>query len=89
MNNNFDNKLTVILSNNQTANIYVLDIIESHVYNKTFIIYRLEDNLKDVHAAVLSEYHDYYSLETIKNKDELNYINNEINRVCLGVKNGL
>ena len=77
----FDNKLNVTFSNGQTVSIDVLDIIDSKAYNKSFIIYTVNEDDQNVFASILSEGTSAYSLDTITNQDEIDFINSEINRV--------
>lgn len=80
-NNEFDNKLNVTFSNGQTVTIDVLDIIDSKAYNKSFIIYTVNEDNENVFASILNEETDTYSLDIITNQDEIDFINSEINRV--------
>ncbi len=77
----FDNKLNVTFSNGQTVAIDVLDIIDSKAYNKSFIIYTVNEDDENVFASILNEGTSAYSLDTITNQDEIDFINSEINRV--------
>ena len=77
-----DNKLYITIEDGSKAVINVLDIIDSYAYNKTFMIYTFANENRSVFASVLNEDSDSYSLDTITNQDEINYINAEINRVC-------
>ena len=86
MEENFNNKLEVELSDGTKAVIGVLDIIDSAVYAKTFIIYYINGNTDSVFASILNEKDDSYSLDAITNKDEIDYINGEIDRVVASVE---
>ncbi len=77
----FNNKLEVYIDNNVKATVNVLDIIESKVYGKTFIIYTVNNDNETVFASILNESENSYTFEEIKNKDEIDYINSEIDRV--------
>lgn len=77
-----DNKLAITAEDGSRVVINVLDIIDSYTYNKTFMIYTFANENRSVFASVLNEDSDSYSLDTITNQDEINYINAEINRVC-------
>ncbi len=81
MNSEFDNILEINLEDGSKAKIEVLDIIRTNVYNKTFIIYKFENDESNIFASILNEKSKTYSLDTITNEDEINYINSEINRV--------
>ena len=76
-----DNKLQIMIHDGQMVTINVLDIIDSNVYNKSFIIYTLEGENETVFASIINEENNSYSLDTIINQDEINYINSEIDRV--------
>lgn len=82
MNSEFDNILEINLEDGSKAKIEVLDIIRTNVYNKTFIIYKFENDEDNIFASILNEEEKSYSLDTIINQDEINYINSEIDRVC-------
>ena len=84
MENRFDYTLNVHLSDDSNATINVLDIVESFVYKKKFIIYTFEGENKTIFASIIKDYGDFVNLEKIKSEDEINFINNEINRVCEG-----
>ncbi len=77
-----ENKLIITAENGNRVEINVLDIIDSYTYNKTFMIYTFTNENKSVFASVLNEGSSSYSLDTITDQDEINYINAEINRVC-------
>lgn len=78
---NGDNKLEVNIDGDKVK-INVLDIIKSNVYGKTFILYTVNDENETVFASILNEKEDSYSLDPIVEKDEIDYINLEINRVA-------
>ena len=82
---NFDNVLKVKIDGLESE-IHVLDIIKSKSYDKTFIIYTIEDNEETIFASILNEKEDSYSLDPITNEDEINYINSEIDRVVAEIK---
>lgn len=75
-----ENKLTIKIEDGSSVTINVLDIIDSYTYNKTFMIYTLDGENKTVFASVLNESDVTYSLDTITDEEELNYINSEITR---------
>lgn len=77
-----DNKLTVTAEDGTRVEINVLDIIDSYAYNKTFMIYTFANENKSIFASILNERDTSYSLDTITNQEEINYINSEINRVA-------
>ena len=76
-----DNKLTITIEDGTNVTINVLDIIESNVFNKTFIIYTFVGEDKTIFASILNETETTYSLDTITNEEEIDYINSEIDRV--------
>ena len=77
-----ENKLVITAEDGNKVVINVLDIIDSYTYNKTFMIYTFANENRSVFASILNEDSASYSLDTIVNQDEINYINAEINRVC-------
>ena len=46
------------------------------------MIYTFSNENKTVFASILNETDTSYSLSTITNQEEIDYINSEINRVC-------
>ena len=76
-----DTTLTIKLKDGDSAVINVLDIIDSNVYGKTFIIYTFEGEDKTIFASILNEKEETYSLDTITDEEEINFINSEIDRV--------
>ena len=76
-----DNKLVVNIQDGTKVTVNVLDIVDSNVFNKTFVIYTLEGEDKTVFASILNEKDETYSFDTITNPEEIEYINSEINRV--------
>ena len=83
MENIMDNKLTVTAEDGTRVEINVLDIIDSYAYNKTFMIYTFANENKSIFASILNERDTSYSLDTITNQEEINYINSEINNLGL------
>lgn len=77
----FDNTLEVTIEDGTKVKVNVLDIVDSVEYNKTFIIYTVNDNEENIFASILNETEDSYSLDTITDSNELEYINHEIDRV--------
>lgn len=77
----FDNTLEVTIEDGTKVKVNVLDIVDSIEYNKTFIIYTVNDNEENIFASILNEKEDSYSLDTITDSNELEYINHEIDRV--------
>jgi len=73
--------LNIKLKDGDSAVINVLDIIDSKVYGKTFIIYTFEGEDETIFASILNEKEETYSLDTITDEEEINYINSEIDRV--------
>ena len=84
-----DNILKVTVEDGSTVNVNVLDIIDSARFNKTFVIYTVNDDKSNVFASILNEKEDSFSLDTIKEKEELDYINTEIDRVVEEVEGEL
>ncbi len=76
-----DNKLKVTIEDGSEVTVNVLDIIDSLEFNKTFIIYTVNDNNENIFASILNETETTFSLDTITNKNEIDYINKEIDRV--------
>ncbi len=76
-----DNKLKVTIEDGSEVTVNVLDIIDSLEFNKTFIIYTVNDNKENIFASILNETETSFSLDTITNKNEIDYINKEIDRV--------
>ena len=76
-----DNKLTINIENGEKAVINVLDIIDSCAFNKSFIIYSVDGKGDTIYASILNESDTTYSLDTITEQAEIDYINAEINRV--------
>lgn len=84
-----DNILKVTVEDGSTVNVNVLDIIDSARFNKTFVIYTVNDDKSNIFASILNEKEDSFSLDTIKEKEELDYINAEIDRVVEEVEGEL
>lgn len=82
----FNNKLVVSLEDGTKAIISVMNIIDSKVYNKTFVIYYVNDNTNALFASILNEKDDSYSLDAITDRNEIDYINKEIDRVVSEVE---
>lgn len=76
-----DNKLKVTIEDGSEVTVNVLDIIDSIEFNKTFIIYTVNDNEESIFASILNETETTFSLDTITNNNEIDYINKEIDRV--------
>lgn len=76
-----NNKLVVTAENGQDVTINVLDIIESEEFNKTFMIYNIDGNNEAIFASILNEKEDTFSLDTITEQKEIEFINHEIDRV--------
>lgn len=76
-----DNKLKVTIEDGSEVTVNVLDIIDSLEFNKTFIIYTVNDNNENIFASILNETETTFSLDTITDKREIDYINSEIDRV--------
>jgi len=74
MEKEFDNTLTVKIENGGMITIQVLDIIDENPFNKSFIIYNVPGN-DSIFASILNEGETEYSLDTIEDTKELEYIN--------------
>lgn len=73
-----DNKLSVNTVNGGKIDIIVLDIVEG-LYNniaKKYIVYCLDNNSDDIMISILNETNDSFSLDTIDDNDEFQYIQN-------------
>lgn len=81
-----DNILKVTVEDGSIVDVKVLDIIDSARFNKTFIIYTINGDESNVFASILNEKEESYSLDTIKEQDEIDYINEEIDRVVEEIK---
>ena len=81
-----DNILKVTVEDGSIVDVKVLDIIDSARFNKTFIIYTINGDESNVFASILIEKEESYSLDTIKEQDEIDYINEEIDRVVEEIK---
>ena len=75
------NKLEVTIEDGTTVTVNVLDFVDSLEFGKTYIIYTVNDQSDTVFASILIETEDSYSLDTITDPKELDFINNEIDRV--------
>lgn len=75
------NKLEVTIEDGTTVTVNVLDFVDSLEFGKTYIIYTINDQSDTVFASILNETEDSYSLDTINDQKELDFINNEIDRV--------
>ena len=83
MEDKMDTRLSLTIEDESKVIINVLDIIDSYNYDKTFMIYTLDGENKTVFASILNEKDTTYSLDTITNEEELNFINSEISRYTL------
>lgn len=75
------NKLKVTIEDGTEVVVNVLDIVDSLEFNKTYVIYTVNDQDDTIFASILNETETTYSLDTITAQNELDYINNEIDRV--------
>lgn len=82
MNNEESNKLTVKL-NNKDITIDVIDIVTNpKIENREYMVYTIDGLDKDeIFASILNESETSYSLDTIENEEELNFINTYIRDV--------
>lgn len=76
-----NNKLEVTIEDGTTVTVNVLDFVDSLEFGKTYIIYTVNDQSDTIFASILNETEDSYSLDTITDQKELDFINNEIDRV--------
>lgn len=76
-----NNKLEVTIEDGTTVTVNVLDFVDSLEFGKTFIIYTVNNESDTIFASILNEAEDSYSLDTITDQKELDFINNEIDRV--------
>lgn len=81
MEEELSNVLTVTVEDGTTVDVNVLDIIESEEFNKSFILYTVNENKDTIFASILNEEEESYSLDTIINLAEIDFINKEIDRV--------
>lgn len=80
----FDNSLTVNDENGNPVKIYVLDIVDRKVSlfkKRSFIIYTREDEPDNLYASILNEKATSYSLDTITDPKDMEFINREIDQV--------
>ena len=77
MEERFDNTLEVKVENGETITIQVLDIIDENPFHKSFIIYSVPNN-DSIFASILNEGENDYTIDTIENQNELEYINGVI-----------
>lgn len=81
-----DTKLTVSLNENEVV-IDVIDIIESEEYNKEYVFYTIDGvETKEIFASILNEKDDSYSLDTIENEEEFDYVNKMIVNMSLDLE---
>lgn len=76
-----NNKLKVTIEDGSEVTVNVLDIIDSLEFNKTFMIYTVNDNDENIFASILNEKEKTFSLDTITDNKEIEYINSEIDRI--------
>lgn len=76
-----NNKLKVTIEDGSEVTVNVLDIIDSLGFNKTFMIYTVNDNDENIFASILNEKEETFSLDTITDNKEIEYINSEIDRI--------
>lgn len=79
--NNTNNKLKVTIEDGTTVDVNVLDIIDSLEFNKTFIIYTINNEEDTIFSSILNETETTFSLDTITDQKEIDFINNEIDKV--------
>lgn len=81
-----DNKLTITIETGEKKVINVLDIIDSYTFNKTFMIFNLEENPSRLFGGILNEKETSYSVDPVTDSVELEYLNKEIERVINEIK---
>ena len=81
-----ENILNVTAEDGSTISVRVLDIIDSAKFNKSFIIYTVNWDDSNIFASILNESESSYSLDLISDEEEINYINQEIDRVVEEMK---
>lgn len=81
-----ENILNVTAEDGSTISVRVLDIIDSAKFNKSFIIYTVNGDDSNIFASILNEGESNYSLDLISDEEEINYINQEIDRVVEEMK---
>lgn len=69
-----DSKLTIKNENGENVVINVFDIVDSDEFDKTFIIYSLENDSNTLYASILKEDDLSFSLNTIMEEKEINYV---------------
>ena len=79
--NNTNNKLKVTIEDGTTVDVNVLDIVDSLEFNKTFIIYTINNEEDTIFSSILNETETTFSLDTISDQKEIDFINNEIDKV--------
>lgn len=83
-----DNKLKVTIEDGSEVTINVLDIVDSLEFDKTFIIYTVNNQEDTIFSSILNEGENDYSLDTISDQKEIDFINNEIDRVVSELSEG-
>ncbi len=83
-----DNKLKVTIEDGSEVTINVLDIVDSLEFDKTFIIYTVNNQKDTIFSSILNEEENDYSLDTISDQKEIDFINNEIDRVVSELSEG-
>ena len=78
MNEEFDNTLTLKNDMGIDVTINVFDIVDSEEFDKTFIIYTLDGDKNVLYASILNENELTYSLDTIIDDNEVNFVNDLI-----------
>ena len=81
-----ENILNITAEDGSTISVRVLDIIDSAKFNKSFIIYTVNGDDSNIFASILNESESSYSLDLISDEEEINYINQEIDRVVEEMK---
>lgn len=71
--NNTENNILRVRTDDGIVEIEVLDIIENETLNRNYIVYRFR-NQDDVLISILNETEDSFSLDTIEDEEEFNSI---------------
>lgn len=82
MEEEFSRQLKLTDENGLPVTINVIDIIDENEFNKEFIIYTVEGDNDTIFASILNEKEDSYSLDTIENDNEMNYVNAYIDKLA-------
>ena len=73
--------MKVTIEDGTTVDVNVLDIVDSLEFNKTFIIYTINNEEDTIFSSILNETETTFLLDTITDQKEIDFINNEIDKV--------